>query len=274
MANPQRNESPVGQLIKSWRGVRRLSQLALALEAEISARHLSFIETGRSQPSREMVLQVAEALDVPLREKNSFLLAAGYAPLYHETDLDAPEMSRYRHVIEMILKGYEPFFAVALDRYWNVLLANEGFSRFLQIFNLPVQDEPINLLTMLFSDDGLRHHIRNWDEIGYQMIQRVHREAIDESSGTQSRELLQSLLGARGIPKPWNFLDVQRPQDLMLPVHINLGGVDLHYVSTITTLGTPQDITLQELRIEAFMPADEATEIATRGLADAAAART
>lgn len=260
MLQKHRLSSPFGQLIKRWRAVKGLSQLELAHDAGISARHLCFVETGRSQPSREIVLQLADALSVPLREKNGFLLAAGYAPAYRETDFDAPEMDHFRHVIEMLLKGFEPYGAVALDRHWNILLGNRGFWRSLEVLGLDLADEPANLLEILFTDEGLKSKIRNWNEVGYHIVQRLHREAIAEGRDSRSVSLLQSILETKGIPKPWYLLDVEKPPQLVIPVHMAAKGRNLKFVTAITTLGTPQDVTLQELRIETFLPADEETE--------------
>lgn len=262
--------SAFGQLLKRWRAARGLSQLALAVEAEVSSRHLSFVETGRSQPSRELVIQLAEALEIPLRERNQLLLAAGFAPLYRETGLDAPEMDHYRHVIEMILTGYEPFGAVALDRNWEILKANDAYWRAMAALGIDQAPEAAgNILKLLFSPHGLRPHIANWDEVAYHLVQRVHREAIDQGDDSRARELLDTLLRSEEVPPPWRLLDVQKPLELMVPVHLRVGDADLRMLTTITTLGTPLDVTLQELRIEAFLPADAPSEALMREMARA-----
>lgn len=260
------NISPFGQLLKRWRAVRGISQLSLAHDANISPRHLCFVETGRSQPSRDIVQRLAAALDVPLRERNALLLAAGYAPAYRETDYHAPAMSHYRHVIELLLKGFEPFGAVALDRHWNILEGNRGFWRTINGLGLNVKRDPANLLEILFTEEGLRSRIQNWEEVGYHIIQRLHREAIEGGVESESVKLLQSLLGGGNIPAPWKLLDVEKPPQLVIPLRLDVDGQVLSYVTAITTLGTAQDVTLQELRIEAFLPSDEATEIFMRDL--------
>jgi len=274
MAQAQQIESNFGQLLKGWRAARGISQLGLSAEAGISSRHLSFIETGRSQPSREMVLHLAEVLEVPLRERNSLLLSAGFAPFFRETQLDAPEMEHYRHIISMLLAAHEPFGAVALDRNWHILMANDAYRRVIQALGISDEGEPVsdNILKLLFSPKGLRPHVMNWDEVGYHMIQRVHREAMEAGAGSEQSRLLQSLLRTEDIPSRWRVLDLQSRPPLMVPVHLNVGGADVRLFTTITTLGTPLDITLQELRIEALMPADRETEALFRALAETAGA--
>ena len=265
VAQVKQQESPFGQILKGWRATRGFSQLGLALEAGISARHISFVETGRSQPSRDLIIHLSDALRIPHRERNMLLLAAGFAPIYTETDLSSDELKNHRRVIHLILKGYEPFGAVAFDRTWNVLMSNSGFQATLDLLGLNETNPEVcgNVLKLLFSPDGLRPHIVNWDEVGYHLIQRVHREAID--GGEEGRELLNALLETCDIPSPWRLIDVSKSLELMVPLHLCIGGVDMRFFTTITTLGTPQDITLQELRIEAFLPADRETEMLIRG---------
>lgn len=268
MAEPLRRDCPFGNLLTRWRLARGLSQLRLATEASISSRHLSFLETGRSQPSREMVLHLADALEVPLRERNSLLLAAGYAPQFAETALEDPEMAHVRHILDLMLTGYEPFGAVAVDRAWDIVLANSSFARLMRLMGIE-DSEGSNILELLFSPEGLRPFIANWDEVGYHLIQRVHREALDAGNRPEAHDLLQSLLSRAGVPQLWRMLDVQSVPDLLVPVHLRAGDVDLRLFTAITTLGTPQDVTLQELRIEALLPADPASEAVLRSLAQA-----
>lgn len=266
MAEARLHQSPVGQLVKSWRQARRISQLVLSVQAGISPRHLSFIETGRSQPSRDMVLTIARTLDVPLRDTNALLLTAGFAPFYRETALDAPEMAHVRHVIEFLLERHEPFGAVALDRHWNILLANESFWQTLGLIGYTRRTSDVNLLRTLFDPAGLRSLIVNWEEVAYSLIQRVHREAIDTPAPSQTAMLLSELLETPGVPPRWRLFDIASVQPLMIPMRMRMKGVELSLFTTIATLGTPQDITLQELRIETFLPADADTERCIRAL--------
>src|SRR6516164_1843297 len=171
-----------GVLLRRWRAVRHLSQLDLALDADISTRHLSCIERGRAQPSREMVLRLAEALQVPLRERNALLLAAGYAPLYRHTGLDAPELEAARRAVEVFVAQLEPNPVLVLDRYWNVLRMNAGAKRFLALFPGCDSGTPLNGPRLVFHPQGLRPFVENWDVVAAHIIRRVHREAADNPS--------------------------------------------------------------------------------------------
>jgi transcriptional regulator with XRE-family HTH domain len=164
----------VGPLLRHWRAARRVSQLDLALDADVSSRHLSFVETGRAQPSREMVLRLAEALEVPLRERNALLLAAGYAPLYRETDLGAPEMVEARLAVEFILAKQEPYPAIVVDRHWNLLLANPSTHRFLALFLPGPPAGPVNVMRLMFDPRGVRPFVENWEEVARHLVERLH----------------------------------------------------------------------------------------------------
>jgi len=252
----------VGALLRHWRTARRISQLDLSLEAEVSSRHLSFVETGKAQPSREMVLRLAEALEVPLRERNALLLAAGYAPVYRETGLEAPEMAAARRAVEFILAQQEPYPAVVLDRHWNLLMANAATGRFLARFpECAVPGRP-NAMRLLFHPQGLRPFVEDWEGVAGIMIQRLHREVAGAQSGAETQELLEELLGYTGVPSRWQRPELDRPPAPLVAVSYRREGIRLSFFSTITTFGTPQDVTLQELRIESFFAADEATRAA------------
>jgi len=262
----------VGRLLRHWRAVRRVAQLALAVEADVSARHLSYVEGGRAQPSRQMVLRLAEALQIPLRERNTLLLAAGYAPLFRETDLNTPEMAEARRAVEFILAQQEPFAAIVLDRHWNQLMANSATRRFLELFPECVPPGPANSLRMMFHPQGLRPFVQGWEDVAARLIQRLHREAAANPADPKLGALLEELLGYPGVPSRWGTPDLDRPPAPLLPLCFQRGGQTLRFFSTITTFGTPQDITLQELRIECFFPADEATRAAIVRLRDVPAA--
>ena len=245
-----------------------MSQLALALEAEISSRHLSFMETGRSRPSREMVLLLAEVLDVPPRSRNDLLAAAGYAPIYRESRLDAPEMAQFRRALDFILRQQEPYPAIVLDRYWNILLANEGTGRFMGVFMEAAEIEglgPPNAMRLIFHPQALRHYIVNWEPTAAALIQWLHRDLL-RSADAGMRLLLDELLAYPGVPRNWRTLDLDAPTAPFLAIEMQKGEAHLRFFTTLTTLGTPYDITLHELRIESFFPADESTDAALRRL--------
>lgn len=248
--------------MRYWRGARKWSQLDLAAEAEISSRHLSFLETGRAQPSRDMVLRLAEVLDVPLRERNPLLAAAGFAPMYRETDLGSPQMAAVRKSIEFLLEHHNPYPAVLVDRHWNLKLQNRAATVALAHF-VDVVAPPINVMRAMF---GMRPFITNWDEIAPVMIQRLHREAL-AAGDARSRALLDEILRMDGIPAEWRVPDLDHEPPVIVPLCLRRGELELRLFSAVTTLGTPVDITLQELRLETFFPADDATDETLRELA-------
>jgi transcriptional regulator with XRE-family HTH domain len=264
----------VGALLRRWRTARRLSQLDLALAAEVSPRHLSFLETGRSRPSRQMLLILGSVLDLPLRERNALLLAAGFSGAYHETALDEPRMSAMRSALELILRQHEPFGAVAMDRHWNVVMINEAYARFVAALLGPsVTPAPFtvvpsprpNALRLLFEPQGFRPHVANWNEVARELLVRVHREAL-WSGDPATRALLSDLLASPGVPADWREPDLEASPSLVVPVELRLGEQTVRFFSTLTTLGAPQDITLQELRIESFHAADAETEQLMRAM--------
>jgi transcriptional regulator with XRE-family HTH domain len=260
----------VGPLLRRWREARHLSQLDLALDAEVSARHISFLETGRAEPSREMLLTLSNVLDVPLRERNFLLLAAGYAPIYGETSLDDPRMVQVRAAVEVILKSNEPRSALAHDRHWNVVMANHAFVQFLTVtlgkapaglLPLKVSTAPrLNVMRLLFDPDGMRRVIVNWEAIAKSLLNEAYRRlawARDETL----RNLITELLSYPGVPARWREPDLEAPHDLILPIELDLGGKIARMFSTVTTVATPHDVTLQELHVEVFYPADAETEL-------------
>jgi transcriptional regulator with XRE-family HTH domain len=265
----------VGALLRRWRTARRLSQMDLALAAEVSPRHLSFLETGRARPSRQMLLVLGSALDLPLRERNALLLAAGFAGAYHETALDEPRMATMRGALELILRQHEPFGAVAMDRHWNVVMVNEAYARFTGALlgaalpPLTVIPAPRpNALRLLFDPRGFRPHVVNWEPVARELLLRVHREAL-WSGDPATHALLADLLAAPGVPAGWREPDVEAAPALVVPVELRLGEATARFFSTLTTLGAPQDITLQELRVESFHAADAETEALMRALSAA-----
>lgn len=276
---PARRMSPFGTLLRSWRELRHLSQLELALEANVSARHISFVETGRANPSREMVLMLASVLDVPLREQNAMLHAAGFAPAYRETSLTDPQMAQVRQALELILRQQEPFPALVFDRNWDLLMANAAYARLITVLSgraelvvapyVPTSAPRLNVLRAVFAPDGWRPFFANWEALARQMLARWHREAGVHGDPAH-QELLAEVLRYPDVPARWHEPDLASPPELVVPVELRLGEQTLTMFSTITTLGSPQDITLQELRIEAFHPVDDATEQLVRALAEPA----
>jgi transcriptional regulator with XRE-family HTH domain len=241
----------------------------LAVEAEISARHVSFIETGRAQPSREMVILLAEVLDVPLRDRNELLIAAGYAPLYHETGLDAPAMAHLHRAFDFILHQQEPYPTLVLDRHWNVLEVNEGCARIQAYFLDPVavaELGPPNAMRLMFHPQAFRPYIVNWEATAVSLIQWLHRDVGNGFADAETRGLLEELLSYPDVPRHWRTRDLTASLIPFLAIHFRKHELDLQFFTTLTSLGTPYDITLQELRIESFFPADKATEAAVRRL--------
>ncbi len=261
--------SGVGPLLRRWREARHLSQLDLALDAEVSARHVSFLETGRAEPSREMLLMLANVLDIPLRERNFLLLAAGYAPVYGETSLDDPRMTQVRAAVEVILKSNEPRSALAHDRHWNIVMANEAFVRFLTVtlgkepaglLPLTVSTLPrLNVLRLLFDPNGVRKIIVNWEAIAKSLLNEAYRRLAWARDDTL-KDLITEILAYPGVPARWREPDLEAPHELILPMELNVGGNIARMFSTVTTVATPHDVTLQELHVEVFYPADAETE--------------
>ena len=254
-AETARPASPVGRILKRWRDLRGLSQLDLALAANTSSRHLSFVETGRAGASRELVHRLCDALDLPLRERNAALLTAGFAPAYRETALHDAAMAQVNHALEHILTQQEPYPAVVMNTYWDILRANAATGRLMAfLLGPPAQppSEPPNALRMFFHPDLLRPHIEDWQ------------------SAARMSALIDEVLSYPGVPT--DSVGAPRDEDLapVLSLAFVKDGVRSAWFTTVTTFGTPQDVTLQDLRIESFFPADPETERFARTLAEAA----
>jgi transcriptional regulator with XRE-family HTH domain len=254
----------VGDLLRGWRQRRRLSQLDLSLEAEVSARHLSFVETGRSKPSRELVLHLAEHLDVPLRERNSLLLAAGYAPVYQERSLEDAEMDPVREALDLILSGHEPYPAVIVDRRWDLVTGNGAA---LTLFTAGVAPEllepPVNVYRLGLHPDGLAPRVRNMAEYSTHLLIRLQRE-VALTGDAALAALLDEVRSYPDLTHPTS-VDADPARMLFLPMEFTtVDGQELSFFSTLATFGTALDITVAELSIEAFFPADAATQAALR----------
>ncbi|HEY6560498.1 MAG TPA: helix-turn-helix transcriptional regulator [Polyangiaceae bacterium] len=264
---PSLPSNSIGSLLQYWRKTRNLSQLALANEAEVSARHICFLENGRAKPSREMIVLLATVLDVPLRERNDMLLAAGFAPVYKETALDAPELLPVHEALKAILRKQEPFPAVVMNRRWDVLEANAAAQRFFGfLLGESAGAAPSNVLHMMFDPRAVRPYVTNWEEVAESLLRRVQREAVAGVKDAAIEKLLSSLLSYPGVPRRWSKPSLEVALVPVIPVRFCKDDNVFNFFSAITTLGTPQDITLQEVRIECFFPADEGTERTAREL--------
>jgi transcriptional regulator with XRE-family HTH domain len=251
-----------GALLRYWRGKRGLSQLDLAGESAISQRHLSFLESGRSQPSREMVLKLGLMLDIPLRQRNLMLTAAGFAAAYTERNLTDPELREVKQALDFMLAQAEPYPALVVDRLWNLVMANPaaiGMMQWLTGSEGKPQAGEINIIRMMLHPQGARAHVKNWREVAGDAIHWIHREAVAEGPVGPAHDLLHELLAIDGIPADWRVPNLESRVVPFLPLVLERDGIELKLFTTITTLGTPHDVTLHELRVESFFPANEAT---------------
>ncbi|MFI2711527.1 helix-turn-helix domain-containing protein [Micromonospora sp. NPDC018662] len=254
----------VGGLLREWRGRRGFSQLFLAHAAEISPRHLSFVETGRAAPSREMVLRLAEHLDVPLRDRNQLLLAAGYAPVYPQAALDAPELRRVREAVRLVLRAHEPWPAVAVDRRWRLVDGNAAVPVLTAGVAPHLLRPPVNALRLTLHPDGLAPRVRNLGQWRAHLLVRLRRQAALTADPELAalHEELRGYPGGAG-PEPAE----PGPGDVVVPLRLRHGDGELRLLSTVSTFGTPLDVTVSELSIETFLPGDEATADALRAAA-------
>jgi transcriptional regulator with XRE-family HTH domain len=248
----------VGDLLRAWRTRRRLSQLDLACLADVSTRHLSYVETGRSRPSRGFLLHVAEHLDVPLRARNDLLVAAGYAPVYGETGLDAPEMAAVRQALDLVLAHHEPFPAVVVDRVWDLVLANNGAQFLLEGVEPDLLEPPLNVLRVSLHPRGFAPRIDDFPTFSGHLMARLRRQVAmrDDPALTALYDELSTYPGVEQA-EPWT----EHP-GVVLPVRVNTSRGLLSFFTTLATFGTAADITLSELSVEQFFPADEATRLA------------
>lgn len=273
LTNPQSlrpEASPFPQLLKTWRQKRRLSQLELALESGVSQRHVSFLESGRAKPSRSMILQLSETLEVPLRDRNDWLLAAGFAPVFRTRPLDDPQMTQVMSAVRLMLANHEPFPAIAVDRAWNIRLANRPFELLVTLIGNDVWQRVggagQNLMRLFFHPQGIRPWVSNWDTIAPLLWQRARREA--ETLGGQD---MHDILADLGRYQDAEVLWVPEETALVpvLPLEMEKDGLRVSLFTVISTFGTAQDVTADELRIESFFAADAATEQLFRSAAAA-----
>ncbi len=245
-----------GDLIREWRQRRRLSQLDLAIAASVSSRHLSFVETGRSRPTSEMILHLAEHLDVPLRDRNALLLAGGYAPAYPERTLAAPELQAVKNALRRVLAGHEPYPAAVVNRWWELVDANAGIGLFTSGVSRQLLEPPVNVLRLSLHPDGMAPRIANLPEWRAHLLARLHRQA--EATGDQRLISLHEELGTYpgGLGRP------PGPAEVVVPLRYLADGAELSFLSITAVIGTPMDVTVEELAIESFYPADETTAAA------------
>lgn len=253
----------VGEMLRDWRMRRRMSQLLLATEAEISTRHLSFVESGRALPSREMVMHLAEQLDVPLRERNALLVAAGYAPLYRERALDDPQLAAAREAVDLVLRGHEPYPAVAVDRHWNIVATNGALAPLIGDSSPALLAAPINALRLSLHPEGMAPRIVNWHAWRAHLLTRLQRQ-IDASADPALAALHEELASYPTPPGVVNASAEPIAHHIAVPLRVRTVLGELAFYSTTTVFGTPVDITLSELAIEAFFPADPQTAQALR----------
>ena len=261
-----------GPMLRTWRRRRGASQLALALQSGVSQRHVSFLESGRARPSREMVVQLTSALDVPLRQRNAMLLAAGFAPVYRESNLGAPELTPVRQAIDRMLKQQEPYPAVVIDRLWNLLEANEAAVAFTMFLHegpppAPPPGKQPNLLRSLLDPKGLRPKIANWEEVARYLVSTTYAEILADGGEPRALAFIEEVMAYPDVPASFRKLRFEERPPPVLTLDYIVGGKSLSVFTTIATLGTPQDITLQEVRIECFFPADERSDALFKSLA-------
>jgi len=252
----------VGPLVRDWRTRRRRSQMDLALEVGVSPRHLSFVETGRSRPSPELLLAVAEHLDVPLRERNTLLLAAGYAPRYPHTSLDDASMARVRATLQRLLEAHDPYPGVVIDRAWNVMVANSAATLLVRDLPPALLGPPLNVFRVCLHPDGLAARTLNFPEWSAYLRGELHRAVVL----TADPSLVSLLDEVEAYPNVVAVEHADGDDSLLVPVRLEIDGRELSMFTTLTTFGTPLDVTLSELAVELFYPADDATDIALRAL--------
>jgi transcriptional regulator with XRE-family HTH domain len=266
-SNPPTASRTVGDLLREWRQRRRMSQLLLAAEADISTRHLSFVESGRAVPSREMVMHLAERLDVPLRARNALLIAAGYAPLFRERPLTDPQLAAAREAVELLLKGHEPYPALAIDRHWTILAANSALAPLVAGASAELLEPPVNALRLSLHLEGIAASIVNWHAWLEHVLARLQRQI--DVSGDDTLSALRDELAGYPAPPGAEAIDPDPAiNQIAVPLRLRTPLGLLSFFSTTTVFGTPVDVTLSELAIEAFFPADQQTAAALREFAE------
>jgi transcriptional regulator with XRE-family HTH domain len=258
----------IGELLRYWRRVRGKSQLDLAGDARTTPRYVSFVETGRAQASRQMIVRLARALDIPLRERNALLLAGGYAPLYSAGALEAPQLDRVESAFSSMLAQQEPFPAVVMNRSWNILRANGGATRLFGDLLAPAPiPEPANLLRLMIEPGPIRDAVSNWDAVAPSLLERARREAVGGVLDPPTRGLVDRLRSRDDVAKLLRDPPLLVETVPVVDVSFDFAGAALRFFSVVSTIGTPIDVTAQELRLEAFFPSDESTSLEWTALA-------
>lgn len=257
----------VGALLREWRSARRLSQMDLALDAGVSSRHLSFIETGKAQPSRDILARIADTLEMTLRDRNALLMAAGYAPRYTESALANPDLAPMRRAIEAMLKQQEPYPAFLMNRHWDIVMANDAALR-MNRWLLAGRDSPHrNMLHNVFDPQDLRGALANWEEVAGHLLAHLHKLVATTPNDDKARGLLDAVLSYPGVPQQWRQRDLHSVPAPLLETIFERDGQRVAFFSTITTFGTPRDVTLEELHVESCFPSDDASAAFCRALA-------
>ena len=258
-----------GAALKRWRMLRRLSQLDLSVSADVSQRHLSFLETGRAKPSREMIIHLATVLDVPLRDRNTWLHAAGYAAVYSQHGLEEPAMDQVRHALELILEAHAPFPAYVVDRAWTLVMINQPAAALTSMMVSP-EDAPLfggNIMRLLLHPKGVREFVVNWESAAASLLRRLEREVAERPGDKVLVDLLSEVTAYPDVSGLLSRAEVPTGADLLVPLHMDTPMGEMRFLTTIATIGAPFDVTLEELRLETLLPADAATETLLRKFA-------
>ncbi len=255
--------SPFSATLKKWRNYKKLSQLDLSLEANISQRHISFLESGRSRPGRDIILQLAEALDMPLRDRNQLLISAGFSPIYNERKLSDSAMNSINNALTMMLTHHEPFPALVVDRNWNLHMANQATNKLLSLIGTPDEslfnEDKLNVYRLTFSEKGFRPFISNWTEIANPLLLRLQREVNADPDNQFLAELFNEMQ-TQADTCQYSGSDIAATIAPVLSVHIQIQNLELKLFSMVSAFGTALDVTASELKVETFFPADEATK--------------
>jgi transcriptional regulator with XRE-family HTH domain len=258
-----------GSQLRAWRHARSVSQEALAARAGVSARHLSFVENGRSQPSRDLVIALAGALDVPLRERNTLLTAAGFAGAYRTSPLDSDELRALSRALDHVLRQQEPYGAVVVDRLWNIVRVNQGAARLFARFpprSAAGADAAHNILLGTVHPDALKSYLVNWDEVAGDLVARLHKEIAATPGDADRRRLLAAVLALPDVPHAWRMPAPSRSAPPFVTVHLRAPGLELRLFTMLTSIGTPLDVTAEELHVETYFPVDDASDAAIRAI--------
>jgi len=252
-------QSKFGSLLRHWRETRRLSQMALSLEANISSKHVSFLETGRNQPTREMILRLSQALEVPMRDRNLLLNCAGFAPAYRESSLDSQFVDQANEAIARILATHNPYPAIVMDADWKMLRQNDGAIALGQTLVPGAPTEGFNALFLLFDPQGLQPFVTNWEELSAVILMRLYRESLEPTASDRRKHIFNQLLSMPTTPGNWREIGSRLPGGPTVNMDLEKDGQRYSFFTTLTTFGTAQDITLQEIRIESYFPSNDVT---------------